>query len=98
LEAPVLKRLSERPGMTIYGVAYKDDPAKSRVFLEKYGNPFTRLNSDPKGFVGIEWGLTGVPETFVIDGKGVIRARIVGEVTERIVQDVILPALAATEP
>ena len=98
LEAPVLKQLSEQPGVVIYGVVYKDDPAKTRTFLAKYGNPFSRINNDPDGRVGIDWGLTGVPETFVIDGQGIIRARHAGELTPRAVREVILPALASTGP
>jgi cytochrome c biogenesis protein CcmG/thiol:disulfide interchange protein DsbE len=98
LEAPILKELSTRSDFAIYGVVYKDDPAKARRFLEEFGNPFARINSDPQGFAGIEWGITGVPETFVIDGRGVIRARHAGELTPRVVRDVILPALQAKDP
>jgi cytochrome c biogenesis protein CcmG/thiol:disulfide interchange protein DsbE len=93
LEAPVLTRLSERPGVTVYGFAYKDEPANSRSFLAKYGNPFTAINNDPQGFGAIDWGVTAVPETFVVDGNGMIRARVVGQLTDQNVRDVILPAL-----
>jgi cytochrome c biogenesis protein CcmG/thiol:disulfide interchange protein DsbE len=98
LEAPVLKQLSEQPGVILYGVVHKDDPAKARTFLAKYGNPFSRINSDPDGRAGIDWGVTGIPETFVIDGQGIIRARYAGELTPRVVRDIILPALEPKEP
>ena len=93
VEAPVLERLSQRPDVTMYGVVHKDDPAKARAFLARYGNPFDRLNNDPDGQVMIEWGVTKIPETFVIDGKGVVLARVAGALTDRTVRDIILPAL-----
>ena len=100
VEHPTLESLSKRPGVTVYGVDYKESlygkSAKdARSFLNELGNPFTKINQDQEGRVSIDWGVTGVPETFVVDGNGVIRAHYPGPLTEDVLQRVILPALAA---
>lgn len=92
LEAPVLEELSQREGVRLYGVAYKDETDKAEGFLDEFGNPFLRIANDPDGRVAIDWGVTGVPETFVIDGDGIIRARYAGPLTEDVIKDIILPA------
>jgi cytochrome c biogenesis protein CcmG/thiol:disulfide interchange protein DsbE len=81
VEHPQLMRLS-RDGVPVFGVAYKDQPADSRRFLEKYGNPYQRLGVDLPGRTAIDWGLYGVPETYLLDRGGVIRWRWAGPVTE----------------
>lgn len=93
IEAPVLKALALRKDITLYGIVYKDEPQKARAFLSELGNPFAKIDNDPDGRIGIEWGVTGVPETFVIDGKGIIRARYAGPLDDEVVRTVILPAL-----
>ncbi len=65
-----------------------------RAFLAESGNPFARIALDPDGRAGIEWGVYGVPETFVIDGRGIVRARFVGEITEKVLASQLLPAIA----
>lgn len=92
LEAPILEELAEREGMTLYGIAYKDEADFARKFLEEFGNPFVHIAADDDGRGGIEWGLTGVPETFVVDGDGIIRAHFAGPLTDDVVDDIILPA------
>jgi cytochrome c biogenesis protein CcmG/thiol:disulfide interchange protein DsbE len=92
IEAPILEELARREGITLYGIAYKDKPEDARAFLSELGNPFARLADDPDGRVAIDWGVTGVPETFVVDGEGIIRARFAGPLTEDVVRDIILPA------
>jgi len=92
IEAPVLDALAERTELEIYGVAYKDATADSLDFLDELGNPFSRIAADEDGRVAIDWGVTGVPETFVIDADGIIRARYAGPLTDEIVEDIILPA------
>jgi cytochrome c biogenesis protein CcmG/thiol:disulfide interchange protein DsbE len=93
LEHSTLQVLAQRQGVTLYGVDYKDDPAKARAFLSELGNPFGKINQDKEGRVSIDWGVTGVPETFVIDGKGVIRVHYAGPLSDEVVQRLILPAL-----
>ena len=93
IEHSTLESLAAREGVTLYGVAYKDDPEKSRAFLTELGNPFGKINQDRDGRVAIDWGVTGVPETFVVDGKGVIRVHYAGPLNEELLQRLILPAL-----
>jgi cytochrome c biogenesis protein CcmG, thiol:disulfide interchange protein DsbE len=93
LEHSTLEVLAQRQGVTLYGVDYKDDPAKAREFLTELGNPFGKIDQDQEGRVSIDWGVTGVPETFVVDGKGVIRVHYAGPLTDEVLQRLILPAL-----
>lgn len=80
VEHPELMRLKAE-GARIIGVAYKDEPAKSRAFLDRLGEPFAVVLTDPKGLAGIELGISGVPETFAVDAKGVIVAKHAGPMT-----------------
>jgi cytochrome c biogenesis protein CcmG/thiol:disulfide interchange protein DsbE len=93
-ENAVLLGLKQR-GITVHGLVWKDKAAPARDFLAELGDPFTRLGFDARGDVGIDWGLTGIPETYVVDGKGVIVAKHVGALDEEIVRSVILPAVEA---
>lgn len=95
LEHPLLRSLRAERGVLVFGVAYKDDAAKARAFLDELGDPFDRIGTDPEGRAAIEWGLTGVPETFVVDSAGIVRAHVPGPLTPEILQRVVLPALAA---
>jgi cytochrome c biogenesis protein CcmG/thiol:disulfide interchange protein DsbE len=85
------------PGIALYGIAQKDKPAATREFLNEIGNPFARIVRDDDGRASIEWGVYGVPETFVVDGKGIIRLKFVGAVTERALEREILPAIKAAQ-
>lgn len=91
-EHPQLMAL-QRQGVDIVGIAYKDRPGASAQFLNELGDPFTDVAMDPEGRFGLELGITGVPETFVIGPDGVIRAAYRGPLTEDAIRDVILPAL-----
>jgi len=95
-EHPLLMRLAEE-GVTIYGINYKDRPADARAWLAELGDPFTRIGADRNGRVGIEWGVYGVPETFVIDAAGRIRHKHVGPLQAKDVDETILPMLAELE-
>jgi cytochrome c biogenesis protein CcmG/thiol:disulfide interchange protein DsbE len=94
-EAPMLAALSRMKGVTLYGLVYKDKPALARAFLDDTGNPFQRIDIDAGGGAGIEWGIYGVPETYVIDGHGIVRDRYAGPLTPQVLRDEILPAIAA---
>jgi cytochrome c biogenesis protein CcmG/thiol:disulfide interchange protein DsbE len=87
--------LAARGDITLYGIDYKDNPEKARAFLNELGNPFGRINEDRDGRAAIDFGVTGVPETFVVDGNGMIKAHFSGPINEAVVQGVILPALVA---
>ena len=93
VEHPLLEALAAREGVTLYGVAWKNKPDQAQGFLEELGDPFARTNVDVSGRVGIDWGIAGVPETFVVDRQGVIRAHYAGPLTPEIVANSILPAL-----
>lgn len=93
-EHPNLMRLREE-GLPIYGVNYKDKPEAALAFLSELGNPFQRAGADESGRMGIDWGLYGVPESFVIDGEGKVLLRFPGPITERALEAEIRPALAA---
>ncbi|MBL8538555.1 MAG: DsbE family thiol:disulfide interchange protein [Hyphomonadaceae bacterium] len=94
-EHPVLMAL-EAEGVTIVGVAYKDDPAATEQFLRELGDPFSAVGLDPDGRLGLELGITGAPETFVVGADGVVRAVHRGPLTPEIVEHEIRPALRAS--
>jgi len=93
-EAPALQALARQQGVPLYGIVYKDEPQKARAFLNEEGNPFSRIDLDADGRAGIEWGIYGVPETFVVDGKGIIRLRYPEPIVGNALAETILPAIA----
>lgn len=93
LEAPILQRLKNVSGVQLFGLAYKDQPAAARRFLRETGNPFDRVGLDLRGRAAIEWGVYDVPETFVVDGKGVVRLRYSGPITPDVLNGLIVPAI-----
>jgi cytochrome c biogenesis protein CcmG/thiol:disulfide interchange protein DsbE len=94
-EHAVLSDLRQMSGVPIYGLNYKDTKDGARQFLAELGNPFTRVGWDEKGRVGIDWGVYGVPETYIVDGRGLIIYKYVGPLTPQIVAEEVLPALQA---
>ena len=82
LEHSVLMALSLRKDLTLVGIAYKDDAAQARSFLENLGNPFSRIGLDPQGRTAFDWGVSGVPETFVIGPDRRILAHEEGPLTD----------------
>lgn len=93
IEHPVLMDLGRTSGVPIYGINYKDKPDAARRFLGRFGNPFTAIGVDDSGRTAIEFGVYGVPETFVVDGKGRIVLRHAGPLTPEIIEREIKPAL-----
>lgn len=88
-----LMALARQPGVTLDGVAYKDKPEESRRFIDSLGNPFGRIGVDREGTTAIDFGVYGVPETYVVDGTGHIRYRHVGPLTPESVKENILPLI-----
>ncbi len=82
-------------GMTVLGVNYKDDPAKALQFLRELGDPYSSVGADPSGRTAIEWGVYGVPETFVVTGNGKVALRFAGPVTTEILENRIRPTIEA---
>jgi cytochrome c biogenesis protein CcmG/thiol:disulfide interchange protein DsbE len=93
VEHPVLMKLAES-GVAIYGINYKDPPDQAAAWLAELGDPFEKIGADRNGRVGIEWGVYGVPETFVVDAEGRIRYRHVGPIQPRDLEQILLPKLA----
>ncbi len=92
IEHPFLMQLEER-GVNLVGVNYKDDIGDALSYLNRGGDPFSMSIQDLSGQFALDLGLTGAPETFVVDGKGVIRQHIIGEVNESNWQSRITPCL-----
>ena len=90
-EHPVLVEFSKTNTVPIYGLNYKDKREPAMNWLQQLGNPYTASIFDENGRVGIDFGVYGVPETFVIDKHGVIRYKKTGPVTQEIIQTKILP-------
>jgi cytochrome c biogenesis protein CcmG, thiol:disulfide interchange protein DsbE len=95
-EHPQLLRLSKDPllqqgDVRLVGLAYKDQPANSLKFLGALGNPYARIGADESGRVGIDWGVYGVPETFVVRGDGSIAYKFVGPMTPADLENDLLP-------
>lgn len=91
-EHAYLNQLAAR-GVVVHGLVYKDDPEKARRWIAEKGNPYDVLILDESGRIGIDLGVTGAPETYVLDAEGVIRLRHQGAVDERVWQRKIAPAL-----
>jgi cytochrome c biogenesis protein CcmG/thiol:disulfide interchange protein DsbE len=90
-EHPVLVEFSRSGVLPIYGLNYKDSPDAAKAWLGKHGNPYAVSIVDADGRVGIDYGVYGVPETFLIDKEGVIRFKQIGPVTPEVLRDKILP-------
>jgi cytochrome c biogenesis protein CcmG/thiol:disulfide interchange protein DsbE len=94
-EHPLLLRLKEREGVTIVGIAWKNKPEEARAWLKRLGDPFTDVGTDYEGKLSLDWGLSGVPETYLIDASGIVRLHYHAPITERDLKDTILPLLKA---
>jgi len=98
-EHALLLALSEDPalkakGVQLIGVAQKDDPENARRFLGALGNPYARVGLDRDGQSGIEWGVYGVPETYIVKGDGTIAYKFIGPITEETLASVVRPEVA----
>jgi cytochrome c biogenesis protein CcmG/thiol:disulfide interchange protein DsbE len=96
-EHPLLVEFSRSGSVPIYGLNYKDKPDAAAAWLGKHGNPYTLSIVDADGRVGIDYGVYGVPETFVIDKQGVIRYKHIGPVTPEVLNDKIIPLVRALQ-
>lgn len=96
VEHPILEKLAAE-GVPIYGINYKDDPTRALAFLDELGNPYAAMGADTSGRTALDWGLYGVPETFVIDREGRVVLRFAGPITARVLEKTIRPALAAAD-
>lgn len=99
-EHPYLMKLAadeglKSKGVRIAGLAYKDDPDQSLRFLKSLGNPYAMIGMDRSGRGGVDWGVYGVPETFVVRGDGTIAYKFVGPINEQSLRDRLMPAIEA---
>jgi len=92
-EHPFLMGLVELSGTALTGINYKDAPEGARRFLGRYGNPFDRVGADRAGRTAIDFGVYGVPETFIIDGKGRIVHKHVGPIDDSVIKTTLLPII-----
>ena len=93
-EAPVLMALKQQ-GLPIWGIAYKDKPDATQEFLAQHGDPYTRIARDEPGTVAIDFGLYGVPETYLVDKSGIVRWRWAGGMSDDVVNSDLKPLLRA---
>ncbi|KUJ82159.1 DsbE family thiol:disulfide interchange protein [Ruegeria profundi] len=91
-EHPNLEALSNE-GIPVYGINYKDKLNNAKAFLTELGDPYRAIGQDENGRMALDWGLYGVPETYVIDGDGTIILRFAGPITQRVIESTIRPAL-----
>jgi cytochrome c biogenesis protein CcmG, thiol:disulfide interchange protein DsbE len=92
-EHPLLVELKDKTGVRLFGINQKDAPENARAFLAELGNPFDAIGADSDGRVSIDWGVYGVPETFVVNADGVITFKHVGPISPRTLASEILPAI-----
>jgi cytochrome c biogenesis protein CcmG/thiol:disulfide interchange protein DsbE len=93
IEHPLLLRLAEQNHLPLYGIDYKDKPEDGSRLLATFGDPYRQVGMDRDGRVGLNFGVYGVPETYVVDSAGVIRKRFVGPLTADTVDKELLPLL-----
>lgn len=94
-EHPLLTDLRQQTGVRLYGINQKDAPEQARAFLAELGNPYDRIGADSNGRVSIDWGVYGVPETFIVDRQGIIVFKHVGPLSPAAISEDLLPALTA---
>tara|TARA_Y100000590_G_scaffold442116_1_gene569791 strand:+ start:193 stop:723 length:531 start_codon:yes stop_codon:yes gene_type:complete len=85
-----IKRFSDEKEIRVIGINYKDDPKKTIRWLDELGNPYSNVLLDKNGRIAIDWGVYGIPETFIINSKGIIKYRHVGPVTKKIYKKINL--------
>ena len=92
-EHPLVEALAAE-GIPVYGINYRDDPARALEFLEDLGNPYAAIGADPRARMGLDWGVVGLPETFVLDGRGNVVMRHAGPLTDEVLATRLRPAMA----
>jgi cytochrome c biogenesis protein CcmG/thiol:disulfide interchange protein DsbE len=93
-EHPLLEQIGAEFGVPVIGIAWKDKPEDSRAFLAELGNPYAATGTDHNGRIGIDFGITGVPETFLIGRDGVVRYRFTGPLSPEGLRTELAPAIA----
>ena len=89
-EHKYIKKFSNKEKLRIIGINYKDNPNKTKKWLQELGNPYSDVPMDKNGRIAIDWGVYGIPETFVVNSKGIIKYRHVGPITKKIFKKINL--------
>lgn len=97
IEHPILMKLAADRTVALYGINYKDRPEDATAWLRQLGDPYLSIGADLDGRASIDWGVYGVPETFLIDRDGRIRFKQVGPITPQVLKESILPLIARLE-
>jgi cytochrome c biogenesis protein CcmG/thiol:disulfide interchange protein DsbE len=97
VEHPVLTRFALSKRVRVIGYNWKDDREDALHWLEQLGNPFFLVLADPEGRTAIDWGVAAAPETFLVDGSGIVRWKYSGALTDEVIQKQLLPALQKAE-
>ena len=94
-EHPILMREGKRLGIKLVGFDYKDEPADAKRWIAQYGNPYDVVIADRPGDVAIDFGVTGAPETFLVDAQGIVRYKYISPITPEVIATELLPRIAA---
>ncbi len=97
IEHPTLVHLAAQRGVPIYGVNWKESPAAGRAYLAEAGDPYAKIGSDESGRFALELGVTGAPETFIVDRRGRIRYKQVGPITPEVWNQIVAPIMSRLE-
>ena len=89
-EHKYLKKISNDSKVKIIGINYKDNPKKAMEWLKKLGNPYSKIATDKLGNIAIDWGVYGIPETFIINNENLIKYRLAGPITKKISMNLIM--------
>ncbi len=92
-EHPLVKKLAEETDALVVGLNYKDTDTDARKWLQRFGNPYALVAVDQSGSIGIDYGVYGVPETFIVDRQGVIRYKHIGPIDAQVLDDILLPKI-----
>jgi cytochrome c biogenesis protein CcmG/thiol:disulfide interchange protein DsbE len=93
-EHPLLMQIAKRADVRLMGMNYKDEAENALKFLNSMGQPFAAIGVDEEGRVGLDWGVYGVPETYLVDGQGIIRYKWIGAITAETIRTQIDPKIA----
>ncbi|MGQ0800925.1 MAG: DsbE family thiol:disulfide interchange protein [Pseudomarimonas sp.] len=96
LEHPLIERIANEGKIQVIGFNYKDQAADANRWLQQFGDPYAQILVDLDGRSGIEWGVYGAPETFLVDAQGIVRFKHVGPMTPDIYREQILPRIGVT--
>jgi len=93
LEHRFLIELAQKDKVRVFGVNYKNDADEARAWLAELGNPYGRIGADIDGRIGLDWGVYGLPETYIVDGTGRIRYRRIGQIDQLTLDQTIRPLI-----